>query len=157
MSDAVIGVIYIIVMAAMRNQSVNAYGALIGFLGIFASLLMTVVLLPSIRDPWVWYAVCWLVSYGMYIGFSWIGLRYASIVTSVLVAFEAFMVLDGYFAGDKITAAYVSYPYVITGIHALIIITLFFERGGDGAINDRGHPHRRRGDKSDHRRVAGGK
>lgn len=156
MSDIAIGAIYLLIFMVVRDRIAVAYGAMIGMGAMALSAFLAQSLLPSIGDPWAWYAVCWLISYGMYIGFSWIGLTRASIVASVLVAFQAFMVLDAYMAPHDITAAYTAYPYIITAIHFALMATLITERGGSVG-NSNSHPHRRRSDKGHHNRVEGGK
>lgn len=156
MSDLAIGAIYLLIFMAVRERVAVAYGALIGMGAMAWSVLLGQMLLPSISDPWSWYAVCWLISYGMYIGFSWLRLRRASIVASVLVVFQAFMVFDAYIAPHDITAAYTAYPYIITTIHFALMATLITERGGSVG-NSSHHPNRRRSDKGHHHRVEGGK
>ena len=154
MADLGIAALYFFVATVRRDH----FGAAAGSFMCFASLgvvgLLNIVLLPMVSEPWAWYAVMWLVSYGLYCGFSFLKLRRISIITSLMVLFETWMVIDSYMAPDVPTAAYMLYPYIMTTLHALIIVALMTEE--DDANRTRHHPDRRSRGKGGDDRIHGG-
>lgn len=154
MGDLVIAALYFMVATVRRDHFSASSGAFMCFVSMAIVGLLSLVLLPMVSEPWTWYAVTWLVSYGLYCGFSFLKLRRISIITALMVLFEAWMVLDAYMAPDVPTGAYILYPYIMTTFHALIIIALMTEE--DDANRYRHSHDRRRSNKGGNHRVQGG-
>lgn len=156
MADVVILSLYFLICLLSIDRPLVACGALVGVVTMTTSALLSELLLPNITEIWSWYGVCFLVSFGMWCAYSWLKLTRSSLVTAALVVFEAFMVVDGKLYPEQVTVMYSIYPYLVTAIHAVIMLTLITERRGSIEHNSN-NPHRRGGDKSNHHRMEGGK